>query len=441
MSKITRRFDPAKLARKIKFKVEGRYKDKVREFAESLGNYPFIWYNSYPIEYMDISFFELSIVDNIPNLKIIFKDGLNMMRDKGFPLDDSIITVFLNPRTRQLKPIHLDFKIIDFQIIDTTCVCHGVIDVYKLFVKEFKSYKNKTSFKVLQDLCKDTSLGFYSNFEDSDDQMTWINSGNKIYHFMTNILDNVYLSDQSFVMGYVDYYYNYNLIDIQKELSRNLEEESSVINTGVEEIAKSENRDVLGKLYLTSEVGFENTNFYFESYTIINRSTSISIDKGYQTFVQFYDPLKKELPAFRVDSIVEQARDKIILKGFPKENKFKNENIEYYYAGKIDTDNAHKNFNYARVLNDRNLFDLEKIAIEITLGNPNFNLYRFLKISVIISNNVGNANHYYNNQRLSGEWLITDIKFRFENARLTQVVTLVKRELEIGPQEKANLNR
>jgi hypothetical protein len=92
MSKIINRL-PAKLkAKTIKVQIDSDY---ITEYADGLGFLPFIWYNAYPIDLKDVSFFELSIVDNLPTLKLTFLDGINIMRDRGFPLDDTIISIFI----------------------------------------------------------------------------------------------------------------------------------------------------------------------------------------------------------------------------------------------------------------------------------------------------------------------------------------------------------
>jgi len=171
---------------------------------------------------------------------------------------------------------------------------------------------------------------------------------------------------------------------------------------------------------------------YFSRYKILNKSTSISISKGYKTVIKYYNNISKEYLPFTLDSITDDAKSKIILKGTPKDSSFANENLDYIYKGKLDPDNMHINYAYAQIHNDRNLVDLEKIGLEIEMQTPNFNIYKFQKILVLISNQAPNVQEGHTNQRLSGEWLIIDIKYKMMDLKFTQLVTLVKRELEVS---------
>jgi hypothetical protein len=423
---------PKLKAKSIEIKIGDGYQ---QEYIDGLGYLPFLWYNSFPIELSEIEFLELAIVDGIPTLKSTFKDGTSIMRDRGFPLDDTRISIFLHPRSTQLKPIHLDFKIVDFKMFDKTFTCVGVLDVNKLYVKEFKSYKNLSSFEALKKVCDEIGFGFNSNIDNSNDKMTWINTGEKVRHFVDKIIDNAFLSDQSFLLGYFDYYYNYNYVDLQKELTRNINEELGIQDNGIENIVKIEDKEKLSRLALTNDVGFVDGNMYFEKFTVLNKSTGISIDKGYKSIIKYYNQLSKEYLFFNLDSITDNSNSKIILKGKPKDTKFKNENFDYVYKGKLDSDNMHINYAYAQLHNDRNLFDLEKIGLELTMRIPNFNLYKFQKVLVLISNQAKGVVDEFYNRRLSGEWLIIDIKFRLNNGRFNQILTLVKRELELSKNE------
>lgn len=432
MSKITNKL-PAKLkAKPIQIKIEGTH---INEYASNLGNLPFVWFNGFTLDLNDISYLELSIENNLPTLKLTFKDGLNILRDKSFPLDDSKFSIFINPRSTQLKPIHMDFKIVDFKIVGKNYSCVGVIDVNKLHIKEFKSYSKSSSFQVLSTICKQIGLGFNSNMNSTNDTMTWINPGQKIQQFMDTVVENSHIGDRSFVFSYIDYYYNYTYVDVQKELLRNIKEELGVTNIGIESIFKSLDRDTSGQLLLTNDNAYYESNVYFEKFTILNKSTSVSLSTGHKSVVKFYNAVSKEYTPFTIDSVTDDSQSKIPLKGFPKDKSLVKENLNYIYAGKFDPDNMHKNYLYGKHNNDRNLFDLEKVSIEIEMRLPNFNFYKFQKVLVVISNQSRNLQEEWYNERLSGEWLIVDIRYKLFEMKFTQYITLVKRELELSESE------
>jgi hypothetical protein len=199
---------------------------------------------------------------------------------------------------------------------------------------------------------------------------------------------------------------------------------------------KTDQKDALQSILLTNDIAFSESNLFFDKYTVINKSTSISLDRGYKTLIKYYNQVSKEYLFFKVDSITDSTNTKVILKGKPKDNQFRKENLEYVYKGKLDIDNSHINYLYADIQNDRNITDLEKIGLELEMKTPNYNLYRYQKVGVAISNQAKGINEEFYNARLSGDWLIIDIKFRLVDIKYRQILTLVKRELELSRNEK-----
>ena len=406
-----------------------------QEIAQSLGNLPFVWYNAYQINYNDISYFKLYNNGNVPCLKLIFNDSLNKMKDQGFPLDDTKISIFLNPRSEQLKPIHIDFKIATFSVKDTTYTILGVIDINKLYTKSFLSLSNVSSLDALKNIAKILDMGFNTNIDATDDKMTWINTGDRIIDFMDEIIDNSYKSDETYLLSYIDYYYNINYVDIEKELNRDIKQDLGIENIGIEDVANLKNKELISSLFLTNDFSRKNSNGFFSEYKIINNSTSISINDGYLTKLKYYDALSKDFLIFDVDSITSKDNKNIILKGAPHDETFFKENINLIFSGKIDNDNVHKNYLYSEIQNNRNISELEKVGLEIKMPTPNYNLYKFQKVFLFLSNQSATPATPHVNNRLTGDWLIIDISFVFDGDTYQQNVKLIKKELELSPSE------
>jgi predicted chitinase/phage terminase large subunit-like protein len=265
--------------------------------------------------------------------------------------------------------------------------------------------------------------------------MTWICTGKRILEFIDDIVDTSYKSDETYLLQYIDFYYNLTYVDIEKELNRNIKEELGVSNIGIEEVAKIKDKEKVSKLFLTNDSAMQNSNGYFTDYKIINNSTSVSLSAGYLTKVKFYDELKKDFLVFDIDSITSEGDKTIILKGQPQDENFYKENVNLIYNGKLDNDNMHKNFHYSYVHNKRNIVDLQKIGLEVKMRNPNYNLYRFQKIYVVISNQQSTPSASHINNRLSGEWFIIDIIYRFDGRKYEQSIKLIKRELDLSSDE------
>lgn len=405
------------------------------EIMNGLGFVPIIWYNAYQIDLESVEY--LTIYDDgiIPAMKFSFLDSLGIMKDKAFPLDDTKITLFLNSRSKELRPIHIEFKIRNFVNDNGIMSIDAILDVNGLYFKKFKSYSKMSSNKALQEVCRDIGLGFNTNITDSNDIMTWINTGKRPYEFMMDIIDHAYISDESFISGNIDLYYNFNFVDIQKELSRNIEQELGVVTIGIEEILKLSDVESISNLILTNDASMEGTNCYFYSYRIINNATTVAIENGYMDIIKYYSTIDKSILDFTVNSLNNNADKSIILKGAPQDDNFFKNNVNFVYNGKIDTDNSHKNYNYSDVHNDRNIYETQKVSLEIEISYPNFNIYKFQKIKVILSSNTPTPASPMINQRLSGDWIIVDIRYAFYEGSLRQIVTLVKRELEISIEE------
>lgn len=411
-----------------------------REVASNLGNFPFVYYGSYQIEVQNILSFSIYYINSFPHLSMTFYDTLNLMKDKGMPLDDTKIKVFINPRSSQLKEILLQFKITSFSVSGAKYEIEGVLDANLLHVVQYKSYSQSTSHKVLQQVAKDVGLGFNTNIDDTNDKMTWINPGYHVADFIEEVVSSSYKDDNSFLSSFVDFYYNLNFVDINKELVRDISNDLTVTDVSLFKAADNDSTEQgsVVRLILTNDEAYRESNLYFSSYEIMNNSTGLSLKSGYKNIMKYYDVDNKDFLVFDIQSITSQNNDSIILKGAPQDEEFYNLNTNVYYLGKLDPDNAFVNYNFTKIQNEKNLFELQKISMEIIMGNPNLSLYKYQKVSVFVSNQSNMVTADLQNQRLSGEWLIMDIRYNLFKGKFNQIITLVKRELSLSDEELSN---
>lgn len=419
----------------IKMKMPSNEADR-KEFVKGLGYMPFIWYNGYQINYSDIKYFSLYHDGIIPKCKIVFRDTFNIMKSSGFPLDDTKIQVFINAKSANLKSIHMEFKVQNFQDNgDNSYTIFGTVNIPELYLKRYKSYNQKTSLESIQDVCKEMSIGFNSNMDNSDDKMTWVNGGKKNFQFLDDIILNSYKSDNSFLVGYIDYYYCFNYVDIEKELGRDIKNDVGIDTSGSSANSNKTEDERVTSLALTNDSSFRDSSMYFNKWKIRNDSTSVSLKKGYLTKVKFYEDSDKDFLVFDVDSITSEGTQTVILKGAPQDEKYFKDNYSTVWMGKIDMDNSHKNYNYSVVQNRMNLDDLIKISIEIELPNPNFNLYKFQKIFISFINNTATPTAGLIQERLKGDWMLIDISFVFSGGKMKQMIRAIKRELSLSEEE------
>ena len=433
---ISKVFDPTIKLDPIKMEMPSNEADR-QEFAKGLGYLPFVWYNGYQINYSDIKYFALYHDGIIPKCKIIFFDTFNFMKSVGFPLDDTKMQVFINSKSKNLKSIHLEFKVQNFQDNgNNSYTIVGTINIPELYLKKYKSYNKKTSVDVIKDVCKEMSIGFNSNIDNSDDAMTWINAGKRNFQFLDDIILNSYKSDNSFLIGYIDYYYSFNYVDVEKELGRDTKNDVGVDSGGFSKESGKQEEERITSLGLTNDGSFKDSCMYFGKFKVRNDSTSISLKKGYVSKVKFYEDVNKDFLVFDVDSITSEGTQTVILKASPQDEKYFKDNYSSVWMGKLDMDNSHKNFNYSVVQNRMNLDELVKISIDIELPNPNFNLYKFQKIYIGFVNPSSTPTIGLTNDRLKGDWLIVDISFVFSEGKFKQVVKAIKRELGLTDEER-----
>jgi hypothetical protein len=443
---------------KIKLKeIEIEYSDKVPNDksvdynSEQYGKYPYVYYDGITIEADKIKKLVIYNDKIIPTIELEFTDPSNKMIDEKYPIDDAIISIFINSSSELLMPIRMDFKILEINTIkgknnaqDLTFSIFGAINVNDLYIQQFEAFKN-TSYKVLKDIVAKMELGFSTNIDDTDDSMTWINAFSSRINFMKEIVEHSYKSDETFLFGYIDFYYNYNYIDIEKQLVEDISKQEQA--TDRTKIIK-DGEEQLTKLTLSNHPDKENSNMYINKYTIDNTTTNINLIYGYSHYIEQFNKSDNKFNSFLLDSISETGQDKkIVMKGQPGDkNGLYTEHVQRTWTGKIDLDNVHKNYNYADIQNRNNLKFIQKLKMTIRLNKVNYNLYRFQKVNVELYNLANMGDTQKNNQnlenektndyddkiinKLSGEWLITAIRFNFsKNDGNYQEITLVKREL------------
>jgi hypothetical protein len=436
---------------------------KAKEYADIIGKYPYIQISNTVIQ-TDNSIKVILYNDQfLPKIEVQFKDPTYRIIDPLFPTDNTILSVFIRSSSEILMPVRMDFKIIEFtsdknkdgdnQEIIYTII--GILNVNNLYVTPFYS-QNGTSFNILQTIASQSKLGFASNINNTSDLMTWINPGDTNINFIQDTVKCSYRSDESFMISYIDFYYNLNYIDIETSMNENISDQQQVTAGDM----FKDNPENISDLYLTDHPDKMSSNQYINKYILNNSSTKVNLDIGYKTSVSYYDKNGNTYYKLLMDTISTPGKNgnNVILKGNVGEiSELVQTSIDNVSLGMFDSDNVHKNFLYAMQQNHKNLEYLQKIKMTLSLKIINFNLYRFQKIKIIfyklheLNTDQNNAllnqqtiNNSRNidydekriNQRLSGEWLIISISYTFNKiGGFSQDITLVKRELGFNKED------
>ncbi len=413
-------------------------KDEAVESGMGMGLKPLIYYNGIEIaRETQIKNIVLYYEDNIPRCKMTFSDSNGFIKDQP-PRDDTKIELFLNSTVDLIKSIHLKFKIRNHKKNpDSSYYFEGTIDVDDLYVPSSKTYKG-TSFEVLRKISKKLDLGFNSNIDNTDDDMKWINTNKEYKDFIKEIIEHSYKDDTTFLYGYIDFYYCLNYVDVEKEWKRAIDNDYMVETTNLDRIKKEERK--LVPLVLTNEPSQRESCGYYQDFKVLNQSTATKLKTGYRTVTRYYDEDKKTMVEFEVDSQSSSDGTKHVLKGESGDNKFLDKKVQKRFLGKVDSENVHKNYNYAVEQNRKNLDNLTSIVCQISLPNINYNLYRLQKVHMLFYH-IGSSptSDQGMDHRYSGEWIIIDISFEMTSSagknKFTQKLSLARKELGKTPEE------
>jgi len=426
----------------ISIDVNNLSQDQIDKKMDFISSQPQIFYDNFELPASSIKKMTLDSNSFMPTIYIQFVDLFGIMHDVGFPKDNSIIRVVIPANNPAFANIFMQFKIQKYQIElmrdATTRKIHmwGICSIDNLLIKQFSAYKDSTSFDVFSKLAQESGLGFVSNCELSSDKMNWINPGMNNSTFLKDVANKSWVGESGFVWSFVDLYYNLNYIDIEKQLSEDINNIKWIPSDFLTDNKDNENTETINPMLSNSE-SIRGSNAFFVGETIINQSTEISLNRGYLRNIHYYDidgNWKEKSGAYKqyqLDTITTAGSENttIYLKGDAGNVDFYNSNQSYIYLDKIDTKNMYPDYLWAKVQNEENIFDLQKITIQVILSIPNYNLKRFEKIKLEFINNKININENIKNTHLNGEWLVTGIIFEWNNNLLFQRVNIIKREL------------
>lgn len=433
--------------------------EDIQRQTDDLSKYPVVYLNDVMIESQNISKLILYNDRFVPKLTIEFSDPTNNLLDDKFPSDNSIISVFKDSTNSSFMGIKIDFKVTDFTIIkgaknndQITYAIDGSLNVDELYINDYESYEG-TSYDVIKKISTDIGLGFASNITNTNDKMIWINPSNYRKEFLRDIVDASYISDDTYLFGYIDFYYNFNYIDIEKQMTDDISEQKNLIENS--QLIKND-QETETSLILTNHPDKDSTNLKIDKYTIENSSTNINLTYGYRHNIEYYNKSNDEIKSYNIDSISDEGDNKIVMKGNDTENDFLYNNmVVNTWMGKLDMDNSHENYLHSMLQNKMNLKFLQKLKMKVRMNRINYGLYRFQKVQVELYNlgkwnaektkdpnakssieknntNQQEPDTFKENiiHKLSGEWLITAINIIYDRKEGNiQEITLVKREL------------
>lgn len=387
-------------------------RDKLSKIAGGL--YPAIRINEYDFNQNDIRFFNLTIGDFLPELRVSVTDSRGVFNLSSYPKDGDVLMLYIRSSDEEVyKPIRMDFDIINVDAPPVSNSSQGApaenqsnpalkpvtytfecrVKIPGMFTEECKGYDNMSWFDTLLEISESLKIGFASNVDDTSDNMSRICAYDTNRKFILDHTASCYKSDNHFFTTYIDPYYYINLVDInnQMQYDDNLEESLvSLLNDLTDTKNNNEPAIAESKLFLSNlEKGLMGTDKYIHAYSLENNAAEVTLLNGYKRTVQYYDDSDKVYRQFKIDPLTsDNLPDNLHpLRGRNDEDRYKKE-VKYKYLGNqssVESDgNTHENFLYSQVHNFQNQRELDKLYLVAELPKANMGLYCWQKVPIII---------------------------------------------------------
>lgn len=391
---------------------------------------PILAINSKNIPWSSVDMFELKADDFIPSLAMSFIDEEDVFTGDLAITNGDIVSFYVKSTKKTLKPIRIDFYItkstpLSFKDpsgeLRVEFTIKGIIHIPELW-KEFSDSFPGSSYKTLQTIADELDLGFASNIDNTKDgeDMKWISPFQTYKEFIKEVTNFSYINDDSFQTSFIDFYYNLNFVEVNREIRP-----PEKFEEFVEAYFSFEGEENDAPLIVSNmDISGENA-FNFSGNRIVDESGEISLLEGYGKVLQFYDGKRQSQ---NVEPLLQDSGDGFIMRG--RLDSFYADELKRHKFRGIQTPNVHKNFKYAEFLNYVNNKELKKLKLEIDLDAVNLNFYKYQNIPVLFlrSFDSDTGENLDLNKFLSGNFLILDIKFWKDENRLRQTLVLGRRE-------------
>lgn len=348
----------------------------------------------------------------IPTISMVFIDELGHFGGNNFPKRNLIMNVYLKVGSEKLKPIRADFLITSIKsmgpryngeyrgaTIGATYMVRGELYIPNLYRNISKAYAGLNSKDALKAVCEELGLGFAENESAPNDKMTWINPNMSNLEFMQEIIEHAYQDDDSFFMGWIDKYYYFNYIEVNRQLKIG-DLQKTFINTAnplavaVNQRAKdSEFKEKLENTttinYLTTELNFKGAPNHVVEISMLSDQGSILKSHGYKKQIYHYDHLKaiqedpnEKFTDFFMSPLrsLDRKEERFLI---PEEESLADNTISKWIN--IDYGNAHPEWNAARLLNSHNLKELNKLKLKLKINHINFQVLKGFSVPLLVT--------------------------------------------------------
>lgn len=436
--------------------------NSVRSNTASLS--PIIKINDFVINATYLQEFELDCTGFIPECTVTFYDTSDQFTESNYPKDGDFMKVYIGTGGKEetWKPIRIDFRIMDidpfYENGTRAFTISGEMEIPEFDLEKCEVFKDKTSFDACREIAKNLKLGFSSNIQGTDDSQIWINNYGARGRFINKIVSHAYMDENSFITAFIDPYYYLNFVECNAIVNdadndgRGVGELDHIkyitdcVNADPEFKNTEENE---APDFITNSNYFSTSNIGIIWYGQINKCGSITDTFGKKLYTRYWDDNEEE---YRVEFITPFISEGSNLKQMTQSDD--NEESVKEHTKKLvmraQTENMHKNYNYAEICNMMNLKEIDKYGLNVTLAGFNPQITRFQKKYVAIytqsfmvksdsmdkeTDEEGQPTTKIDedmvlNKELSGFYTVTGITYYLQDGYLTTELELRKRAIK-----------
>ena len=443
---------------------------------------PYAEIDNYRIMMSD--FISLTIYQNgfLPEITISFIDKSGAFSGRYFPRRYPILKLYVksnNPETKMIRGDYLIESVIGSPTNNTYTgstqeniyTLTGSLFIPGLYGDVIQALPKLKSIDALKKIASNLKLGFATNEESTNDEMTWVNPNTTIASFIKNITDRAYKNETSFFTSFIDVNYILNFINVEKVLGAETKvfqyavEGDITSQTNLSNLDSNTTTDNKEKNYQFFDVELNSSRKRSGSalniieYSMHSNHGEVLSNQSYKKEIRWHDRaeyLNTGEPALSFYHEPLSKREIVnnqVLYQKPKLDNFIDKEFTSRWLG-TDYNNGHTNYKFAKLLNLHNLSELTKNYLVVKIPSMNQNVIRGVKVRVIIktlknaddprnmqaddnvANTVSSADtteesfDYY----LSGLYYVKDVIYEYDtfsdldNTKMSTTLILAKRE-------------
>ena len=190
--------------------------DNTDKQSKEIGGFePFILCNGVQVTSNEIENVALELKGQIPKCTVSFNDAHGAFKVDSMPRDGDFFTILLNSKHQEtFKSVHMDFDIttIESEADNPNApgggliTLNGIAKIPRLFAEDCQVLDSDTSLNHLETIVRDLEIGLATNVDSTDDAQPRIQAYDSYLTFIKSIVEDSYISDDSFVKFYIDQY-------------------------------------------------------------------------------------------------------------------------------------------------------------------------------------------------------------------------------------------